>query len=45
MGRFYNRVSGYSRKNPCECDDSDDDDVQEIDLCDDVDAEKIHIGW
>jgi len=48
MGRYYEKVSSYTRKvrddsddDDCDCEDSTDDDVD----CFDVDTENIHVGW
>jgi len=43
MGRYYTKVKSYTRKVPKEKTYEEDDD--EIDLNDDVDSNKIHIGW
>jgi hypothetical protein len=54
MGRYYKRVKSYTRKNPSTCEEEkeeeieegeDEDDEYEIDLLDDVNADRIHIGW
>ena len=47
MGRYYEKVSSYTRKvrddsdDDCDCEDSTDDNVD----CFDVDTENIHVGW